>query len=264
MKRFLALLALLAAPNLALARPTSTQQTCKKPPLPNAQYLLDHLYAPYEAARTFHGTFDILIKSDDPKNLVSEIHSKTLFRFDAKGDLAGQNSTTQYISRADPNQRQTMQSVDDGRAAKIIFKEQKVWWSSASERDKSPFLSTLLKPLLDGVVQVLNKTPNFVPVVSRGVDAGRPVFVLTAKNTDILRVVVDAQTRALRSFELTGNLSIRGSNQFFDEPIGEEEFAWTPPADFKRIEEGDIALPAFLGATFQNRPIKVAPTPPQN
>ena len=260
MKRLLLLL--LVAPQFAFAAPTSTPaMVCrsKKQPLPDAQYLLHHLYAPYEAARTFRGTFDILIQSDEPKNRVSEIHSTTLFRFDAKGDLTGQNSTTRYVSRADIKERQTMQSVDDGRAAKVIFEEQKVW-SSASQRDTSPFLATLLKPLLEGVVQVLDKTPNFVPTVSGGVEAGRPVFILTAKNTDIFRVVVDAQTRALRSFELKDNVSVRGLNQSFDEPISNEELTWTPPADFKEVAEGDVALPAFLGATFQGKPIKTTPT----
>ena len=228
-----------------------------KAPLPRAQELLDHLFDPYAAAQTFSGTFDILIKGNDPANKVSEIHLKTRHSFDERGDLTRQDAILRFVGREEPKQEQTLHFVDDGHHMAVVAIEQKVWWPT-SQHDASSALATVLKPLLDGVVQVLNRTPNFVPSVSRGVDAGRPVFVLTAKHTDVLHIVVDAQTRALRSFELSdnvnGGVSIHGSEQRFNEPIRDAEFAWTAPPDFKQVAEGDVTFPPSLGITIPGSP----------
>jgi outer membrane lipoprotein-sorting protein len=259
--RLIALSLLIPASFSALAQPIfAAPIPIAKTPLPNAQELLDNLFAPYAAAQTFRGTFDIVIKGS--ANKLSEMHLKTRYGFDERGDLARQDAVIHFVGRGESRPEQTLRFVDDGRLLSIIAQDQKACWP-ANQRDASPALSLVLKSLLETVVQNLNRTPNFVPSLSRGIDAGRPVFVLTAKHSDILRIVVDAQTRALRSLELSGDggLSIRGSEQRFNEPINDAEIAWTPPADFKKVTEGDITFPPSLGITTPGRPRTVAPLP---
>ena len=91
---------------------------------------------------------------------------------------------------------------------------------------------------------------DFVPVVARSIEAGRAVLVLKAKKGNILRAVLDEQTRALLSFEVKNNVSIRGSNQTFNAPIADADLGWNAPADFRRVAPGEVLPPASLGITL--------------
>ena len=252
MKSYYVLLAVLAAPSLVSAQNQSAPIVLAKAPqkpLPNALELIDNLYAPYAAAKTFSGNFDVLLLGKDQQHPIAEYHLKTAFRYDDKGDLEGQNTTMNVVGRAEPKPRQTFRFIDDGRANTVVFVDQKAW-ALKVPRDTSPALTAILKATLDSATLALHHSPGFVPVVSRGVDAGRPVWILKAKGSNAFRAVVDVQTRALRSFEILGedqSVSIRGSEQEFDQPIADQVFTWTPPADFKQVAADDVHLPPSLG-----------------
>lgn len=264
MKSSLVLLALIAAPNLALAQTTAPPlRVAKTPqePMPKAQELLDNLFAPYEAAKTFRGKFDVLVKNNETTNTLSRLHLDTQFRYGENGRLERQNSALNFVGRREPKLQQTLRFVDDGQTSTVAASEQKVWWTTGDRNYTDTALSALLKPVLDDAVQALHDNPNFVPIIARGKSAGRPAFILTAKGSNVFRAVVDANSRALISFELLDNLSIRGYDQFFDEPAADESFVWTPPADFKRVEESEVVLPAALGLVVQKRPATQAAAP---
>ena len=255
------LLALLAAPSLVQAQSAPVVVAkAPKEPLPKARELFDNLFAPYAAAKTYRGNFDIVLSGNEDTAPISEIHLQAKHRMNDKGDMESQDTTLGFVSRADAKQQPTLRFVRNGRAGFLVLTSQKMWWSpEPSDNVDLPVLSAVLKPLLDGVTQAINQMPGFVPIISKGKEAGRPVFILKAEGTNVLRVVVDAQTRALRSFELKDSLSIRGSNQTFDESIADAEFTWTPPADFKQVALDEIALPPFLKATVNGQSAK--PTP---
>lgn len=253
MKSKFVLLALFAAPSVALAQTqTASVRVAKAPqtPTPKAQELLDNLFAPYAAAKTFRGSFHIAVKDDSPQNTLSEMAIDTQFRYDDKGDLKNENTLMRFVGRGTFKEQQTLRFVNDGTTKQIVAIEQQYWWTPSIPFYVSSGLAVFLKPVLDSAVQALHKTPRFVPVVSRGVDAGRPVFILTAKGSNVFRAVVDEKTRALRSFELLDSVSILGSNQAFDEPIDDAIFAWTPPADARQVAEDKVKFPASLGITM--------------
>ena len=264
MKHLLPVLALLAAPHFALAEPTTappkpaTPLTKKAAPsgLPDAQDLLDHLFAPYEAAKTYRGTFDVDVSSKDPKNPspFSSIHIESLYRYNTRGDKSGEVTTFSVTGKkAGKDATQTLHVVDDGVTTHLLYVEQKAW--HMAEREPLPTLRMLLQPILEQSAQSINQDPTFELAISNGVDAGRKVYVLLNKgDQDFLffRAVVDAQTRALRSLSFSGDLgglSIHGSNQTFDPPVSDKDFKWTVPAGFRSVKEGSIPLPSFLTPT---------------
>ena len=257
MKNSLVLLALVAAPSLVSAQ-TPTQPVrvaASQETMPNAQELFDNLFAPYAAARTFSGNIDIKFEGDNPENAldaISNFRLQTRYRFNEKGDLLGQDATLQIIGKGDDAEKQTLRLFDDGRTAYVVFVDQKAW-SKVDQRDAIPALTSLLKPILDAVIQAVDKTPEAVLIVSEGIEAGRPVWIVTAQNSDALRVVVDTETRALRSLDVNGQdqkISIRGSQQAFNETLADTEFVWKAPAGFKKVPLGKIALPPSLTITI--------------
>lgn len=249
------MLALLAAPSFALAQPKtvpvriakSPQEPLPQEPLPQAQELLDNLFTPYEAAQTFRGNFDIDVHGE--MNLLSQIHLDTMFRYDDKGDLSGQKSTMKVVGRAKPKQQQTFVFVDESRKQKVVLVDQKAWWIP-SEHDNVSVLSAMVKPLIDQVVQALEDNADFIPVVTRGVDGGRPVFILKAKKSNVFRAVIDQQTRAIRSIVVKDNISIVGTNQVFNQPLSDEALRWSASADYRQVAEGEVMPPASLGITI--------------
>ena len=277
MKRFLPLLAILAAPHFAFAQtmaepvplpanPTATTTAADE--LPDADELLDHLFDVYEAARTFSGRFDISLQGHDPKQPppFSAISIKTLVRFNSKGDKEREASAV-AIAGAFKGQKQTLNYVDDGQSQNTVFIEQKAW--QPSQRGQMPDLRDLLKPVLQQVAKELSENPTVSLSVSQGVDAGRAVYVLRDDSSSF-RAVVDVQTHALRSLEMLGDItrvSIRGSEQTFNAPISDSNFKWTPPKGFRRAEEGSLALPSFLNSATtapipKPAPVKPAPLKP--
>ncbi len=247
-----ALSTLVAGPTLVSAQTQNAPvRVAKAPqePMPKAQELLDNLFAPYAVAKTFSGNFDIFIKSKEQSQPIEEYRLRTAFRFDDEGNLERQNTKMTVVGRAEPKERQTFQFVDDGRTNTVVFVDQKSW-ALKEPRDTSTALVNTLKSALDASTVALHNSPGFVPIISKGLDAGRPVWILKAKGSNAVRIVVDAKTRALRSFDILDEdqrVSIRGSEQVFDEPIADEAFVWTPPADFKNVAADDIHLPPTLG-----------------
>jgi len=262
MKISFVLLALVAAPSLAVAQTQTTpvRVAASQEPMPKAQELFDNLFAPYVAAKTFSGNFDIFLLGNNPTNTLSEIHLQTAYRFDNNGDLARQNATVGVVGRVNSKEKATFHFIHSGQNFVVALDEQKSWWTT-EQGDTVPAFQKLLKPILDDVIQVLNGQKDFVPVVSKSVEAGRPVWILKAKGSNAVRIVVDAQTRALRSLDIKDNVSIRGYGQEFNEPIADESFTWTPPLDFKQVVEGAVSPPASLGFKIANSATeKVTPT----
>ena len=223
-------------------------------PLPDAQQLLDNLFAPYQAARTFRGNFDIDIKAAN--NAIAEIHLDSRFRYDDKGNLNGQFDTLRVVGRAKPRERQTFVFVGENQNQKLVLVEQKAWWVPA-QRENSPALATFIQPIVEGVVAALENDDDFVPVVARSIEAGQAVLVLKAKKGNIFRAVIDEQTRALLSFEVKNSVSIRGSNQRFNAPIADADLSWSAPADYRQVAPGEVAPPASLGISLpgENAPL---------
>ena len=261
MKSTLVLLALVASPSLAGAQTAPTIAPADVAPavviqaVPDAKELFDNMFAPYAVAKTFRGNIDIRIEGDDPTSVLNTISSfqlQTIYRFSDRGDLVGQNTTLRIVGKGRSAEAQTLRFADDGRSANIVFVDQKSW-SDAGQPATEPISTSLLKPILNVVIQAVDKTPGAVLVASNSVEAGRPVWVVTVQNSDALRVVVDAETRALRSLDIIGpdqKMSIRGSQQVFNEPIADGEFAWKAPVGFKRVPLGKVALPASLNITM--------------
>ena len=242
------MLALVAAPHLAMAqtqtRTLPVRVAAAQQPLPDAQQLLDNLFAPYEAAQTFRGKFDIAVEGE--RNLIAEIHLDAQFRTDGQGNLSGQKTVMQVVGRGKPKTSQTFVFVDEGATQKIVMVEQKAWWI-VPQRDNASALATFVKPLLEQVVIGLENDDKFVPVVSRSKDAGRSVLILKAKKGNAFRAVLDEQTRAIRSLRVKDSISIDASNQVFNEPLSDETLAWNAPADYRQVAPGEVAPPASLG-----------------
>ena len=258
-----ALSALVAAPALVSAQTqTASARVAKAPqePMPKAQELFDNLFAPYAAAKTFSGNFDISIKGN--QNAFSEMHIKTLFAYNDKGIVERQAVTWGFVETANPEQKVVVRFANKNGVPILALDHKKTWATIENpEPDAVPFLNGVLKPLLDGFTQALDEMPGFVPVISRGTDAGRPVFILKAKGSNVLKVVVDSQTRALRSFDLLDSISVLGSNQTFNQPISEKELEWTPPADFKQVRLDELEPPAFLNMKIGVKPAADTVTP---
>ena len=248
MKSSFVLLALLTlAPWLlpAQAQPVYIARAPQEP-LPDARQLLDNLFAAYETAQTFRGQFDIDIKAEG--NAIAEIQLDTRFRYDDKDNLQRQWSLMKIVGRAKPKQQQTILFLDDGQTQKVVLVEQKVWWNVAG-RDNAAALFSMVKPLVDQVVQALENDDDFVPVASRGTASGRPTLILSSKKNKDLRAVLDASTRQIRSFDVKNTIAIDATNQVFDGPIADADFAWIAPADYRQIAPGEVMPPASLGIT---------------
>ena len=247
MKSPIVLLALIAAPwllvSVAHAQPIRIAKA-PQTPLPDAQELLDNLFAPYESARTFRGKFDIIVQGE--RNLVEKIQLDALYSYDDQGNLIGQKSAMKVVGRTKPKAQQTFIFVDEGAAQKIVMVEQKAWWNSA-ERDNSSALATFVGPLIEQVIAGLEGDDKFEPVVSRSMDGGRSVLILKAKKGNNFRAVIDEQTRAILSLQVKDSIAIVGSGQSFNEPMSDEELKWQAPADFRQVAPGEVAPPASLG-----------------
>lgn len=281
MKHFSLLLALLAMPDFALSQttvnpaplPAQGQSKAPKTELPDADELLDHLFDPYEAAKTFRGTFDVSLENTDGKQTppFSSLHIETRFRFNAQGDKTGEFTTLSVVGKVKgKDERQTLRLVDDGKTASFIYLEQKAW--HLMPRQAMPLFRSFLQPILEQSTKGLNDDVGFEAAVAKGVDAGRNTYVLSDKEGQAsfqFRAVVDAQTRALRSFELSGDegkVSMSGFRQTFNAPIPDSQFKWMPPTGFRRVKEGSIPLPPFLQPAkptqkSANAPTKATPAP---
>lgn len=243
MKRLSLFLALLAAPQLVHAQQQAPQQL--KPSLPDAQELLDHLFAPYEAAKSYQGLFEITMDAEGKRPKTS-FDIQTAYRYNEAGDKEREHtSLTVEQSKSRATESETFEFWDDGQNGTTVVPDQKVW--APSTRDAAPLLRSLMQPIIAEIVSSVKASPFISPVVSSGKDGGRAVYIVRGGPNDDLhfRVVVDAQTRALRSLSL-GPISIRASNQVFDTPIPDSEWKWTPPTNFKRVEESQITLPSFM------------------
>ncbi len=244
------MLALIAAPWLVSAHAqTAPVRIAKTPaePLPQAQELFDNLLAPYEAAKTFRGQFDIAIKAQE--NAIAEIGLETRFRYDDQNNLRGQWSRMKVVGRAKPKQQQTFLFVDDGQTQKVVLVEQKVWWN-VNQRNNSAAFFSVVKPLIDQVTQALENNEDFVPVVSQSTDNGRAVLVLKSDKSKVFRATIDAQTRALLSLAVKDNLTIDATKPVFNGPMADADFAWVAPADYRQVAPGEVAPPASLGITI--------------
>ncbi len=254
--------ALVAAPTLVSAQTQNApvRVAAAQAPMPKAQELLDNLFAPYMAAKTFSGTFNMKVSGDDVLPALSEIHLETRFRYDEKGDLDRENTAIRFVGRDKPRKFQNLRFVNDGHSLHVVAVEQKSWWVSLNADHTSPALVQILKPVLDSAVQALHQAKGAVLVIARGIDGGRPVLILTLKDSNAFRAVVDEKTRALRSFHLLNQVSIVGSNQSFDESMSDAKFAWVAPLKFEQVDEGDVEFPDSLGITLASPADAATPT----
>ena len=251
MKSSLVLLALVAAaPSLAVAQTqTAPVRVAASPePMPKAQELLDDLFAPYAAAKTFSGKLNISAEDASLKTQLgfSEMQLETRYRYNSKGDLQNDDTTITFGSSS---QRSELRFIRGGATNVAFFPDKKVWWKESKDLGSQPSYPSLMSALTGKVSSVIEEG-NIKPVISRGVEAGLPVFIVKAKLGNGFRVVVDQQTRALRSFELRDGFSIRCFEQTFDKPMTDESFEWTPPTDYKQIQESESLAfyPDFLRA----------------
>ena len=250
MKSTLLLLALVAAPTLAQTQ-SAPVRVAKAPqaPMPKAQELLDNLFAPYAAAKTFSGNFDISIRGDArEKSGVKTTNLKTRYRFDDQGNLQGDDTTVIIEGKAVSDQKAELRYVRNGAVSVGSLPDKKIWWEqSKPEFGAETGLSSTIKTILDAITEVFSNDPDdVVPLVSRGVDAGQPALILKIKGRSDFRVVFDAKTRAIRSLDFGGRISMRGFDQVFDEPMTPESFVWAPPADYKKIAESEVEMPELI------------------
>ncbi len=262
----LSLLALIAAPTLVSAQgQTAPVQLAKAPPqpMPKAQELLNDLFAPYAAAKTFSGKLNISAEDASLKTQLgfSEMQLETRYRYNSKGDLQNDDTTITFGSSS---QRSELRFIRGGATNVAFFPDKKVWWKENKDLGSQPAYPNLLSAFTDKVSSVIEEG-DLKPVISRGVEAGLPVFIVKAKIGDGLRVVVDQQTRALRSFELRNAFSIRCFEQTFDKPMTDESFEWTAPADYKQIQESESLAfaPDFLRA-LREKPGAAKPASPMS
>ncbi len=223
--------------------------------MPKAKELFDNLFAPYAAAKTFRGNMNLSIEDNSAKTKlgISEMRLKTRYRFDAKGDLQSEDTTAVFVGTDRLKQKSELHFIHDGVTNVGFLPDKKVWWQEDKEElDSQPLFVHAVTSLFDAVSAALEEN-DATPVISRGVEAGRPVFILKAELTNGFRVVVDQQTRALRSLELKDVFSIRCFEQTFDEPLIDESFKWTPPTDYRKIEQSEsiALLPEFLKALLK-------------
>ena len=163
--------------------------------------------------------------------------------------------TVVFVGAKGSSQKSKLRFIHDSATNVGIFEDKNIWWQEGKdELGSQPEVAKLLKPIFDLVSQEFANN-GVTPIVSRGVEAGRPVFVLKAKGMNGFRAVIDQKTRAVRSFELADAFSIRGFDQSFDEPLADAAFLWTPPADTKQVEQSEAMalLPEFLKA-FSRKP----------
>ena len=261
MKRVLLFSLLLCVPHIVGASPAIAPvrvvvSPCAEPgeKMPQASELLDHLFDVYEGARTFRGTFDINAYGRDTaggrSTLAFGFKLQTLVRFNENGDLTGEVSHLEYRN-PDPKQAQTLNLVDDGQNAHLVFVEQKAWQNSV--HDSAPMLREIIQPVLQEIVNGLRAQDDLKLKVSRGKDAGRAVFNVKAQVDDgSLRVVVDAQTRALRLIQMdsdNNSLTMRATDQAFDGPVTDTEFVWHAGPELHEVQPGEIELPQALRAS---------------
>ena len=250
----LVLSALVAAPTLVSAQGQAApvRVVASQQPMPKAQELLDNLFAPYAAAKTFSGKLNISAEDASLKTQLgfSEMQLETRYRYNSKGDLQNDNTTITFGSSS---QRAEIHLIRSRPANVAFLPDRKVWWQEGDELGPQTLYSHLMSALTDKVSSIIEEG-NIKPVISRGVEAGIPVFIVKAKLGDGFRAVVDQQTRALRSFELRNTFSIRCFEQTFDKPMSDESFEWTPPADYKQIQESESLAfyPDFLRALREN------------
>ena len=87
----LSLSALVAAPTLVSAQsqmaPVRLAKVAQEP-MPKAQELLDNLFAPYMAAKTFSGSFDVSIEGDTTKIGLTEMNFQNALSFQRQGRFA--------------------------------------------------------------------------------------------------------------------------------------------------------------------------------
>lgn len=248
-------LALLAAPRLCLAQTTTI--VAPKPAvtitsaagatttiaIPSADELENQLSSPYETARTFRGIFDVQIKSDG----LNAPPLKARFKVVSRSKLGARLERDALILKVTgqfEGEDETFQILDNGRSAQLIVTGQKVGLKTKSDDALNPasrFVATLQK--VREMIQNLD-APNGSSIVSLSLEEERPLLILSAKDNAAFRAVVDAQTRVLRSLELGQNLSIRLSQQTFNAPIPDGEFARTPLTEIGRAEVA-LVLPSF-------------------
>lgn len=239
------------APSAAPVRVLASPCAAPEEKMPEASELLDHLFDVYEGARTFRGNFDINAHGRDTpggrSSLAFGFKLQTLVRFNENGDLTGEVSHLEYRN-PDPKQAQTLNLVDDGQNAHLVFVEQKAWQNSV--HDSAPMLREIIQPVLQTIVNGIREQDGIKLKVSRGKDAGRAVFNVRAQGDDgSLRVVVDAQTRALRLIQLdsdSNSLTMRATDQVFDGPTTDAEFVWHADPALRQVEPGEIELPQAL------------------
>ena len=219
--------------------------------MPKAQDLLNDLFAPYAAAKTFSGKLNISAEDASLKTQLgfSEMQLETRYRYNSKGDLQNDDTTITFGSSS---QRSELRFIRSGATNVAFFPDKKVWWQEATDLGSQPLYSHLMSALTDKVSSVIEEG-DLNPVISRGVEAGIPVFIVKAKLGNGFRAVVDQQTRALRFFELKDGFSIRCFEQTFDKPMTDESFEWKPPADYKQIQESESLAfyPDFLKALLE-------------
>ena len=252
MKFFLSLL-VIAAPHFALAQTATTISTT--PPLtittttagkttttvvPSVDALLEQITDSYTATRTFNGTFDLFIKDEQQKDAAPlKIHLKVLSRSNAGKALEKDATLLKLIGQFEGD-NEKFQILDNGHIAQLVLtlpKDKTIKKTDVASRVGMVFLKTgeALSALED------SKEP---PTLSITIENERPLLVLSFKN-NAFRIILDAQTHAVRSLDLSEGVLVRVLEQTFNAPISNIEFQRTPLVDNAK---GEVvaALPSLM------------------
>ncbi len=264
MKRFLPLLAL----GIILGREAAYAQAKPQESTRRKDQVLD-LLAPYLQADTFQGTLDLTATSVEAGRevLIFHVQTQTAYRSDDDGNT--QREATRAVVNYKIGSRPvtyTYKVVDTGKSRTAAVIEKKLYAPAARE-PRSPALALLL-PAIINVSRLVEQDAKASFSVSDGVQDGHAVSILLSQGQTAdfkLRAVSDAHSHALESLRIQNNahvVTVRISNQKFDEPLAESLFGWKPPSDYRRTTQRELErwlLPPALSAPRVPTAPKVVP-----
>ncbi|RYG71496.1 hypothetical protein EON80_05155 [bacterium] len=258
MKIFTLALGLLcvSAPAWADAPKPAAQAVTQK--TPTGEELLTHLFDAYSGAKTYSGLFRLQVTFSRRDNLVKtqNYQFRTAWR---RNDFGGRDRevTRFYNSLNDgkQNQIQNFVFVDDGQVSRKLWVEKNVWLNTGHGGTLT--FDLLFRSTIEGVASSIlggiQNNPQARLKVEKKREDGRDVFVVVSKPASPFRVVVDAQTRALRTLQFSHqgiNLTIRGDDQVFDAPIPESTFEWKETPEMREVPQSELVGLELFGVVF--------------
>jgi len=240
--KFSLLLALLLVPQLAFARPTPKDKQ-KTAQIAN---LIEKSASFYRKVKTFSGTIDLTfteLDGDDMKP-VFEAQMRTIYRLDKAGNKIREVTTLYTRTHIDDKPvSRTLKVVDDGKTQTQISIESKTYSLTPRYNEVAPF--ALLAPSLKRIARALRQDDL---AMSSKTEAGpfTEFYSEGGKFFVTLNGVLNDKIGTLETLDFstgTRGIRIRTSEQVFNPRLSESQFKWTPPANFKQVEENQLPNP---------------------